>query len=405
MLSFLVNLPFYILPYIVIVGVVITVHEFGHFLAAKAVGTKIDRFAIGFGKPLLKRTDRSGVEWSLRMFPIGGYVRFAGDDNAASIPDQDDLAAMRAELLERVGPAELRRYYHFKPIWQRALISAAGPVANFVLAVVIFSVLLMTLGQPVSTPRVGLVVPNSPAARAGFQVGDVILKTNGSPATTAEDVRQVIILRSGVPIHFEVDRGGRHLDLVAVPQRGPVPDMIGRMHQLGRIGVEFKPRPGEAGIKRLGPVQALKAGVARTADVITTTVYYIGRIVSGHEAADQISGPLGMAHLSGALERQTAEASKDLGTFLINEGLTLIQLVAVISTGIGFLNLMPIPVLDGGHLLFYGYEAVARRPLAAKVQAAGYRVGLALVLGLLLFATWNDLQGLRVFKFLGGLHS
>ena len=405
MLHFLINLPFYILPYIVIVGVVITVHEFGHFLAAKAVGTKIDQFSIGFGKPLLRRTDRSGVEWRLAVFPVGGYVRFAGDDNAASIPDQDDLAALRADLLARVGPAELRRYYHFKPIWQRALISAAGPVANFVLAVAIFAVLLMTLGEQISTPRVGQVSPGSPAARAGFHVGDVILKANGRAVKSVEEVKDIIILRSGVPIPFEVDRNGRRVDLVAVPVRGPVPDMIGRIQQLGRVGVGFQPRPGEERIERLGPIAAVEGGVSRTANMISMTVFYIGRIAGGHEAADQISGPLGMAHLSGALEKQTAEASKDLGSFLINASLAMVQMVAVISTGIGFLNLLPIPVLDGGHLLFYAYEAVARRPLAAKVQAAGYRVGLALVLGLLLFATWNDLQGLRVFKFLGGLHS
>jgi regulator of sigma E protease len=169
--------------------------------------------------------------------------------------------------------------------------------------------------------------------------------------------------------------------------------------------VEFRPGPGEDRIERLSPIQAVGAGVQRTANVVTTTVYYLDRVFTGREAADQISGPLGMAHLSSSLERQTAADSKDLRTFLVNSTLMMVQLVAVISVGIGFLNLMPIPVLDGGHLLFYAYEAVARRPLAAKVQAAGYRVGIALVLGLMLFATWNDLQRLRVFNFLGGLFS
>jgi regulator of sigma E protease len=192
---------------------------------------------------------------------------------------------------------------------------------------------------------------------------------------------------------------------VAVPRRGPVQDILGRTHQLGMIGVNFSPRPDEVRMQPVGPLQAVEGGVGRTVNVVRTTVYYLGRMITGHEAADQIAGPLGMAQLSGALEKETADVSKDLPTFLINASLTIVQLVAVISVGIGFLNLMPIPVLDGGHLLFYAYEAVARRPLAAKVQAAGYRVGLALVLGLMLFATWNDLQRLRVFNFLGGLHS
>ncbi|MGZ5907646.1 MAG: site-2 protease family protein, partial [Reyranella sp.] len=152
MIAFLLALPFYILPYVLIIGIVITVHELGHFLAAKAVNTKIDQFSIGFGKALFRRTDKSGVEWRLGLIPVGGYVRFAGDDNVASIPDQDDLAAMRADLLDRVGPAELRRYYHFKPLWQRALISAAGPLANFVLSIAIFAALLGTLGEGVATP-------------------------------------------------------------------------------------------------------------------------------------------------------------------------------------------------------------------------------------------------------------
>jgi regulator of sigma E protease len=404
-IAFLINVLFAIIPYVLIIGIVITVHELGHFLMAKAVNTKIDQFSIGFGKALFQRTDKSGVEWRLAMVPIGGYVRFAGDDNVASIPDQDDLAAMRSDLLERVGPAELRRYYHFKPLWQRAMISAAGPVANFVLAIVIFSAILATLGQPIATPRVGAVSPGSPAQRAGFQVNDVIVRAAGQAVNSADEVKQLIILRTGVPVPFEVRRGADLIDLVATPQRGVVTDAIGHAHQLGIIGVRFAPLPGEERVQHFGPVEALQGGVRQTANVVTTTVFYLGRMIGGHETADQISGPIGMAQLSGALEKQTAAASKDAWTFMANASLTVLVLAANISVGIGFLNLMPVPVLDGGHLLFYAYEAIARRPLAAKVQAAGYRVGLALVLGLMLFATWNDLQRLHVFNVLGRLIS
>jgi regulator of sigma E protease len=405
MTALLENLLFYILPFLLVVGVVVTVHEFGHFLAAKALGTKIDQFSIGFGKAIARWTDKSGVEWRLGWAPIGGFVRFAGDDNAASVPDQDDLQALRRELVAREGEAALGSYYHFKPIWQRAVISAAGPFANFILSIVIFAALLLALGQPIAAARIGKVVPDSPAARAGFHPNDVIVEADGKPVKSFDTVRQLIILRTGVPIPFVVDRGGERVNLVATPVRGNVTDAVGRQHRLGQVGILFADRPEDRRVQRYGPLQAIGGGIDRTVDVIQTTVFYIGRMVTGHESADQISGPLGMAQISGDLAKQTASASKDLGSFAINAFLTVLLLVANISVGIGFLNLMPIPVLDGGHLLFYAYEAVARRPLAAKVQAVGYRVGLALVLGLMLFATVNDLQRLRVFNFIGGLFS
>jgi regulator of sigma E protease len=405
MSGFLANMAFYIIPFIVVVGVVITVHEFGHFLAAKALGTKIDQFSIGFGKPIAHWTDKSGVEWRLGWLPIGGFVRFAGDDNAASVPDQDDLEDMRRDLIAREGEAALAGYYHFKPIWQRAVISAAGPFANFALSIAIFAGLLMALGEPISAARIAKVFPNTPAAAAGFQPNDVIVQADGKPMKSFETVRELIILRTGVPITFVVDRGGRQVVLNATPVRGPVTDAVGRKHSLGTIGIGFADLPQDHKTVRYGPVAALGAGVGRTVDVVQTTVFYIGRMVTGRESADQISGPLGMAQISGDLAKQTADISKDLASFALNGFLTVLLLVANISVGIGFLNLMPIPVLDGGHLLFYAYEAVARRPLAAKVQAVGYRVGLALVLGLMLFATVNDLQRLRVFNFIGGLFS
>src|SRR5258708_34547076 len=405
MTGVLENLLFYILPFLVVVGVVVTVHEFGHFLAAKALGTKIDKFSMGFGKACAHWTDKSGVEWRLGWAPIGGFVRFAGDDNAASVPDQDDLQALRRELVAREGEAALGAYYHFKPLWQRAVISAAGPLANFLLSITIFAALLLALGESIATPRIDKVVPQSPAARAGFHTNDIIVEADGKPAKSFDAVRQLIILRTGVPISFVVDRGGERVNLVATPVRGNVTDAVGHQHRLGQVGIVFAARPEDRRVQHYGPIGAVGGGIGRTADVIRTTVFYIGRMVTGRESADQISGPLGMAQISGDLAKQTASASKDLGSFAVNAFLTVLLVVGNISGGIGFLNLMPIPVLDGGPLLFYAYEAVARRPLAAKVQAVGYRVGLALVLGLMLFATVNDLQRLRVFNFLGGLFS
>ncbi|MEO8115384.1 MAG: RIP metalloprotease [Phenylobacterium sp.] len=405
MLSFLPNILIYVLPFLVVVGVVVTVHELGHFLAAKWLGTRIDQFSIGFGKALFKWTDKSGVEWRIGWLPIGGFVRFSGDENSASVPDQNDLEALRRDLVAREGEAALAGYFHFKPLWQRAVISAAGPAANFLLAIVIFAGLLMTVGEPIAPARIDSVTAGSPAERAGIEIGDVIRKVAGKTVLNYGDVKQMIILRTGAQVPFVVERGGRQVELVATPQRGPVVDGVGKTHQMGVLGVGFAYRPQEWHVKRYGPVEAVVRGAEQTKDVVTTTVFYLGRMISGHEAADQISGPLGMAQISGDMAKQTAEVSKGFPALVLNTLLTILTLVANISVGIGFLNLLPVPVLDGGHLLFYAYEAVARRPLAAKVQAAGYRVGLALVLGLMLFATWNDLQRLRVFKLFGGLFS
>ena len=405
MLGFLPNIAFYILPFLVVVGVVVTVHEFGHFLAAKALGTKIDQYSIVFGKAFAHWTDKSGVEWRLGWLPIGGFVRFAGDDNAASVPDQDDLQALRRQVVLIEGEGALSQYYHFKPIWQRAVISAAGPLANFLLSITIFAGLLLALGEPIAAARVDMVVPGSAAERAGFQKEDLIIEADGKPVRSFETVKQLIILRTGVPISFVVDRGGQNVSLLATPTRGDVTDDVGHKHRLGVLGVRFADRPQDRKTIHYGPIAAVGGGVERTVNVVQTTVFYIGRMVTGRESADQISGPLGMAQISGDLAKQTAIVSADLASFALNGFLTVLLLVANISVGIGFLNLLPIPVLDGGHLLFYAYEAVARRPLAAKVQAVGYRVGLALVLGLMLFATVNDLQRLHVFNFIGGLFS
>jgi regulator of sigma E protease len=405
MLGVLQNLLIYIVPFLLVLGIVVTVHEMGHFLAAKAVRTKIDQFSIGFGHAIAKWTDKSGVEWRIGWMPIGGFVRFAGDENAASVPDQNDLQAMRRDLVAREGEAALNRYFHFKPLWQRAFITAAGPVSNFILAIVVFAVLLFALGEPQSPARVDSVKAGSPAEQGGFHPGDIVIRADGRAIDSFSTLQSIVFLKSGTPIRFLVDRGGREVVLTATPQRGELTDRLGHKQHLGILGVGYQQRPGDLKIKRYGPIEAVVGGVEHTFDVVRTTVQYLGRLVVGRETAEQLSGPLGMAQLSGDIAKQTAAASSNPGALAKNAVITLFELVANISVGIGFLNLLPIPVLDGGHLLFYAYEAVARRPLAAKVQAAGYRVGLALVLGLMLFATWNDLQRLRVFNFFGGLFS
>ena len=402
-MAFLQNLIVYIVPIVIVLGVVVTVHELGHFLAAKAFGTKIDRFSIGFGRAIANWTDKQGVEWRIGWMPLGGYVRFAGDENMASIPDSNDLAQMRRQVESVEGAGAVSAYFHFKPLYQRAIIVAAGPMANFLLAIVIFAGVLFFLGEPIQPPKIGSVQKGSPAEAAGLRSGDVVTKIGGQAVDSWDDIKPIVMLSSGTPLKFEIERGGQSLTLTATPVRGPVKDGLGRTHRLGVLGVMGANE--RVWVKRYGPVEALAKGVGSTYQVIQTTVTYVGRMIGGRENADQLSGPLGMAQMSGDIAKQTARNAPDMQTLVAASLFTLLMLIANISVGIGFMNLLPVPVLDGGHLVFYAYEAIARRPLAAKVQAVGYRVGLALVLSLMLFATWNDLQRLNVFKSIGSLFS
>jgi len=249
------------------------------------------------------------------------------------------------------------------------------------------------------------VVAGSPAAAAGFRAGDLITEINGKPIEDAGEVTRKVALSSGDAVRFTVERDGALVQVTATPQRRVEDDPIAGRVSIGRIGLTLASTRAETRHVRYNPVAAVGQGVSETVDVIGTTVSYIGRIITGRESGDQLSGPLGIAKASGALANAAVAANPDPLAIVLNLLLTLTSFAAILSIGIGFINLMPIPVLDGGHLVFYAYEAVARKPVAAKVQEAGYRVGLALLACLMLFATWNDLQKLNLFKFLGGLVS
>lgn len=404
-MQLLKDVLFTIIPFVLVLGLVVTVHELGHFLAARWLGTKIDRFSIGFGRALASWTDKHGVEWRIGWAPIGGYVRFAGDENAASIPDAEDLAAMRRELVAEGRGHEINRYFHFKPIWQRATIVGAGPIANFLLAITIFAALLMAFGEWVVPAKVANVAPQSAAEAAGFRAGDLIVEANGRKIQRFDEVKEVVSVRAGVPIDFVVQRGGQQVHLIATPRWNVTDDPVAGKQRLGQLGIA--PAQGRDDYVQIhyGPIEAVQRGAVRTWRTLETTIYYLGRMITGQVSADELRGPLGIASVAKNVAQLGADSSESPFDKIFRSGVNLLQLAALISVSIGFMNLLPVPVLDGGHLLFYAYEAVARRPLAAKVQAAGYRVGLALVLGLMLFATWNDLQRQRVFNLFGGLFS
>ncbi|WP_226634259.1 RIP metalloprotease RseP [Brevundimonas poindexterae] len=403
MLEFLAQVPLYVLPFLLVLTVVVTIHELGHFLVARAFGVKIDRFAIGFGRALLSRTDKHGTEWRLGWIPAGGYVKFSGDLDPSSVPDEAGLAELKGRIVAEQGPAALRDYYHFKPVWQRALVVAAGPLANFVLAIFIFTLLFSLIGVQILPARVAQVSEGSPAAAAGFREGDLITGINGRRVDDSRDVTRIVSLSSGDQLRFLVERDGAEVTLTATPEREVVVDPVGGRISVGRIGLGLLPAVDEVRHVRYGPLAAVGEGVSQTADVLGTSLRYIGRIFTGRESGDQLSGPIGIAKASGALTSAAVEANPDPGATVFNLVLTMASFAAILSIGIGFLNLLPIPILDGGHLVFYGYEAVAKKPVAARYQEAGFRVGLALLACLMLFATWNDLQKLNLFKFLGGL--
>jgi regulator of sigma E protease len=403
MTGFLGQALLYIVPFLLMLTFIVTIHELGHFLVARAFGVKIDRFSVGFGKTIVSRVDRRGTEWRLAWLPLGGYVKFSGDLDASSVPDQAGLAELRQRVIAENGAGAERDYFHFKPLWQRALIVVAGPVANFLLAMVLLTGLFMALGEVIAPPRVAAVAAGSPAAEAGFLPGDMIRAVNGRVVDEGADVTEIVILSAGDSLRFTVDRAGREIELVATPVRQLEDNAIAGRVRVARIGLGLQPLPSDVRFRRLNPFEAAGKSVDRVGATLGSTMTYLGRIFAGKESGDLLNGPIGIAKAAGGITQQSAAVSTDPGLSALNVLINLVQLTALISIGIGFVNLLPIPVLDGGHLLFYGYEAVARRPVPARVQEVGYRVGLALLAGLMLFATWNDLQKNGLFTFLGGL--
>lgn len=391
-----------LVAFVFVLSMVVTVHELGHFLAARACGVAIDCFSIGFGPAIVSWRDKTGVDWRIAWIPLGGYVRFAGDDNAASVPDNNDLAVLKAEIAQREGAEAVSRYYHFKPVWQRAFIAVAGPMANFALAIAVFAVILATLGEYRRPATVDRVPAGSAAAVAGFQPGDLIVRADGRKIKNFEDVGRYVMLRSGMPIDFTVKRGDQTLHLTATPTQVEIVDKINGRAKVGRLGIENVSRS----YHYRSPVwRAIPDAAVEVWDQVSTIGFYLGRLVTGQISADQISGVIGLGHAVGAVAQASTANAPDVPTMLLGLLVGQMVMVATLSVSIGFMNLLPIPVLDGGHLLMYAYEAIARRPLQAKFQAASFRAGLALILGFMLFAAWNDLHRYDVFKFIGGLFS
>jgi regulator of sigma E protease len=362
----------WLVPFLFVLSVIVFFHELGHFLVARWCGVRVLIFSVGFGPELFGFTDRRGTRWKFSAVPLGGYVKFFGDENAASVPDQAAVAQMDAG-------ARQQSFFH-KSVGQRAAIVAAGPIANFILAILIFAAVFTIYGKQISTPRVDAVQENSAAAQAGFQPGDLILSIDGRPIESFSDMQRIVAVSAGRQLSFEIARGGAQMNLTATPAIREVKDNFGNVSRIGVLGITRSMAPGDVRTEQVGPLRAVVMGAEQTWFVVDQTMSYLSKVVMGRESADQLGGPIRIAQVSGQM------ASLGL--------MPILHLAAVLSVSIGLLNLFPIPLLDGGHLLFYAIEAVRGRPLSERAQEVGFRIGLALVLMLMVFATYNDITGL-----------
>ncbi|HWL04356.1 MAG TPA: RIP metalloprotease RseP [Xanthobacteraceae bacterium] len=363
----------YAVPFLFVLTIVVFFHELGHFLVARWAGVKVLTFSIGFGPELFGFNDRHGTRWKVSAIPLGGYVKFFGDENEASAPDQAALAKMTA--------SERKVSFQAQPVGPRAAIVAAGPFANFILSIAIFAGLFMVVGKPNTSARVDTIQAESPAAVAGFQPGDVVVAINGRAIGTFSEMQRVVSVNAGTPLEVTVERGGARSTLQATPALREIKDNFGNTHRLGVLGITRSMSAEDQQTEPVGPVAAVGLGVQETWFVVERTFSYIGGIFAGRESADQLGGPIRIAQVSGQVATVGIAA--------------LLHLAAVLSVSIGLLNLFPVPLLDGGHLLFYGIEAARGRPLSERAQEYGFRIGLALVLMLMIFATFNDILHLR----------
>lgn len=360
--------------FLLVMTVIVFFHELGHYLVGVWCGVKVESFSLGFGPEIAGFVDKRGTRWRLSAFPLGGYVKFFGDTNAASVADGEAMAGMSA--------AERSVSFHGQTVWRRAAIVAAGPIANFLLAIVLFAGSNMILGRQVMEPRVGAVVAHSAAEAAGLRKGDLILSIDGEKIEGFGDVRRVVSARPETQIVVMVERGGVSTELLARPTLVEEKTRFGSLRR-GQLGIEADP---EAAVRavRYGLGESVSMAVADTWWIVERTGAFVKGLFVGKEDVRQISGVIGMADMAGTVARASFEG--------------LIWLAAVLSVSVGLMNLLPIPLLDGGHLMYYLIEAVRGRPLSQRAQEIGFRFGMVFVFGLMIFSIINDVT-LRLPKF------
>ncbi|MCE2932989.1 MAG: RIP metalloprotease RseP [Rhabdaerophilum sp.] len=375
-LDFLLSFFGYLLPFLFVLALVVFIHEMGHFLVGRYFGVKVETFSLGFGPRLFRRYDKHGTEWAISAIPLGGFVKFKGDANAASMPDHHALDVMPV--------ADRSDSFPHQSVARRAAIVAAGPLANFLLAFVIFMTSFLLVGRPQVQPVIAGVADNSPAAAAGFLPGDRVLAINGDEMVSFEDVVRRVSLSEGKELTFRVERDSRELELSATPRIMTRKTVLGTERR-PIMGFIASNQPENLFQRRYGPLEAAGTAAGEIYFVIDRTVHYIAGLAAGREKADQLSGPVRIGYVSGKV------AESGIGP--------LLMLAGILSISIGFINLLPIPMLDGGHLVFYAAEALRGRPVSATAQEWSFRVGFVLVLALMLFSTWNDIMHLTGLAF------
>ncbi len=369
MLDFLPDVVRTILAFLVVLGVLVFIHELGHYLAARWRGVHVDVFSIGFGRTIAGWTDRRGTEWRVAWIPLGGYVKLHG---------QADAADVTPEEAAKLRPGQT---FHDKPVRDRAIVVAAGPAANFILAAGLFALLFATHGQPAGQNVVGQVLAGSVAESAGLQAGDEILALDGERIARFDQVQRHIQPRAGQEVRVTLLREGREMSLVVVPAPRPGSEAA----PVGVLGIQG----GAARFERLDPLSALWAGTVHMADMSWQTLVGVGEMITGSRSAQDLGGPIRIAEVSGQ--------AASLGI------VPLINLMALLSVSLALINLFPVPLLDGGHLVFYAIEAIRGRPLPPRAMEYGFRAGFALLIGLFVFATWNDLAHGAFGRWVAGL--
>jgi regulator of sigma E protease len=366
--GFVDKLYHYGLPFVVVLSILVFVHEFGHFWVARRCGVKIDAFSVGFGGELFGWTDRLGTRWRIGWLPVGGFVKMHGDADASSRPDTTAAALM--------DPADRRVSFVHKKLWQKALIVSAGPGANFLFAIVITAILFATIGQPFTPPVIGKVVADSAAEQAGLKEGDVVESIDGVAILRFEELQRLVLMDAGEPLNLSVLRGGKKLTIVATPRLVEEAGYLGPQ-KIGQLGILAS---SNLVIRHEDPATALWQATRETWTVATSSLKTIGEMIVGRRSTNDLSGPIGIGQLSGEIWKQGF--------------IPLVKFVALLSISLGLINLFPIPVLDGGHLLFYAIEAVRGQPVSDRALAVGFRVGFALIVSFFVFVMWHDLARL-----------
>ena len=370
MIEFVAPLWNNVVPFLIVLTVLVFVHEMGHYAIARWAGVRVEVFSIGFGPEIFGWTDKSDTRWKISAVPLGGYVKMFGEGD---FEDDSDVPRLLSEAEKQVS-------FRHKPLLKRALIVFAGPAANFIFAIIVLAGLFSTLGQPFSPADVGTVVPDSAAAAAGFKPGDRFLRIEDKTIERFEDVQHIIRLNPGAPITIIVSRADTEVALIATPQITEITDRSGNKHRIGRLGVT---RQGVEFIQR-DPITAVWYAFRETWSLVTGTLEAVGQMISGARDAKELGGPIKIAQMSGEVW--------EIGV------VALISFMALLSVNLGLINLFPVPMLDGGHLMFFMFEAIRGRPLAEKAQEYSLRIGLALVLALMVFVTINDIVNLSYWN-------